>query len=142
MKAPLFDKILKLSQEIADASASENDELRLKAYTKLQELCQKSLGTKNDHPLQWEALADFTDDGDIALDIYQIALEKAEKFELPQYSASVYLAMAQRYAEFEEKEKALAAANKAIELANSLENNETNQELQAEINELIATLSV
>ena len=142
MKAPLFDKILTLSQEIANASANENDERRLIAYTKLQELCQKGLGTKNDHPLQWEALADFTDDGDIALDIYQMALDKAEKFALPQYSASVYLAMAQRYAEFEEKEKALNAANLAVSFSKNLENSENNQALTTEIEDFIATLSV
>lgn len=141
MKAPLFDKILKLCQEIADASASENEALRDNAYTKLQTLCQKGLGTNNDHPLQWEALADFTDDGDIALDIYQMALDKAEKFELPNYSASIYLAMAQRYSEFEEKEKALTLANKANDYVKNLEKSETNQELQSEISELITHLS-
>ena len=86
MKPLLFEKVLKISQEIASASAATDDKQRELAYKKLQELCEKSQGSNKDHPFQWEVLADFTNDGDIAIDIYQIALDKAAKKSLNNYS--------------------------------------------------------
>lgn len=140
MKAPLFDKILVLSQAIAGASANEKDDLRLIAYNKLQALCLKAQGSPDDHPLQWEALADFTEDGDLALDIYKIALEKAEKFTLNNFSASIHLAMALRFQEFEELDKAREQAQLACDYSEKLDNTEGNNALKEEISELLASL--
>ncbi|WDE03668.1 hypothetical protein SG34_020110 [Thalassomonas viridans] len=137
MKAPLFDKILKLAQDIAQASAADNEKLRADKVAKLQDLCQKSQGTANDHPLQWEMLADFTDDGDLALDIYQIALDKAEKYSLDKHRATIYLSMAERYDEFGEPAKALEFAQQA----NGAAQPGSDEELKTEIGELIARLS-
>ena len=92
MKAPLFDEILAISQDIANASTAENDALRLEHCQKLQKLCATNQNSPNDHPLQWEALADFTEDGDQAIDIYQVGLAIAEKLNLASYKASIYLA--------------------------------------------------
>ncbi len=136
MKAPLFDKVLKLSQIIAQASADNNDQLRTDTVQKLQELCQAHQGSAKDHPLQWEMLADFTNDGDLALDIYQIALDKAIKLELVNANASIHLAMAQRYQEFGEHAKALAAALQASELTDVL----TNDDLKSEVNNFLSAL--
>lgn len=137
MKAPLYNEILTICQEIASASAAENDELRLAACQKLQVLCATNQNSPKDHPLQWEALADFTDDGDQALDIYQVALATAEKLSLPTYTASAYLAMAQRYNEFEEQEKALEFAKNAQEAAQHIESDE----LKSEINDFLVLLT-
>lgn len=137
MKAPLYNEILTICQEIASASAAENDELRLAACQKLQVLCATNQNSPKDHPLQWEALADFTDDGDQAIDIYQVALATAEKLSLPTYTASAYLAMAQRYNEFEEQEKALAFAKNAEEAAQHIESDE----LKSEINDFLVLLN-
>ncbi|TYK66189.1 hypothetical protein [Colwellia echini] len=137
MKAPLYNDILAICQEIANASAADNDELRLSHCKKLQVLCATSQNTPKDHPLQWEALADFTEDGEQAMDIYEIALATAEKLALPTYTASAYLAMALRQVEFEEPDQALIFANKANDAAQSIES----EELKAEITELLTQLS-
>tara|TARA_B110000091_G_C13710454_1_gene430230 strand:+ start:38 stop:454 length:417 start_codon:yes stop_codon:yes gene_type:complete len=129
MKAPLFDEILALSQKIADASEAENDTLREEHCKKLQKLCATNQDSPNDHPLQWEALADFTDDGDQAIDIYQVGLYIADKLKLTPYSASIYLAMAMRYQEFNEVEKTLEFAQKAHALVNSIDNEEFKAEI-------------
>jgi len=136
MKAPLYNDILTICTEIADASAAENDELRLTACKKLQVLCATNQNSPKDHPLQWEALADFTEDGEQAMDIYEVALATAEKLKLPTFTASAYLAMAQRQVEFEEKIQALVFANKADESSQKIDN----EELKAEITELLASL--
>jgi hypothetical protein len=137
MKAPLYNDILAICQEIANASNTDNDELRLASCKKLQVLCATNQDSPKDHPLQWEALADFTEDGEQAMDIYEVALATAEKLALPIFTASAYLAMAQRQVEFEEKEQALVFATKANEAAQTVDS----EELKAEITELLAQLS-
>lgn len=136
MKAPLYNDILTICQEIANASANDNDELRIESCKKLQVLCATNQGSPKDHPLQWEALADFTEDGDQAMDIYEIAIATADKMKLPTFTASSYLSMAQRYVEFEENEQAVIYANKANDAAQSIES----EELKAEITELLSQL--
>ena len=137
MKAPLYNDILSICQEISNASNNNNDELRLASCKKLQILCATSQGTPKDHPLQWEALADFTEDGEQAMDIYEVALATAEKLTLPTFTASAYLAMAQRQVEFEEKDKALVFANKANDAAQNIDS----EEMKTEIAELLAQLA-
>jgi hypothetical protein len=137
MKAPLYDDILGICQEIANASNTDNDELRLASCKKLQVLCATNQDSPKDHPLQWEALADFTEDGEQAMDIYEVALATAEKLALPIFTASAYLAMAQRQVEFEEKEQALVFATKANEVAQTIDN----EELKTEVTDFLAQLS-
>jgi len=136
MKAPLFDDILIICQEIANASAAENDEAREAACKKLQILCATNQNSPNDHPLQWEALADFTEDGDQAMDIYKLALSTAEKMTLTVFQTSITLAMAQRYQEFEEVNKAIELAEKANELAKTIDD----EALKAEVNEFLNSI--
>lgn len=131
MKAPLYDEILDICQHIANASAQGSDDARVEACKNLQKLCATSQGTPKDHPLQWEALGDFTEDGELAMDIYEIALASAEKLKLPTFSASIYLAMAQRQQEFEESEKAIEFAKKAEISSKSIDNEELKQEIKA-----------
>ncbi len=137
MKAPLYNDILTICQEIADASTADNDELRLASCKKLQVLCATNQGSPKDHPLQWEALADFTEDGEQAMDIYEVALATAEKLVLPTFTASAYLSMAQRQVEFEEKQQALIFATKANEAAQTIDS----EELKDEITELLTQLA-
>lgn len=113
MKAPLYSEILTISQNIATASANNNDDEREKSCKALQVLCATNQNTPKDHPLQWEALGDFTEDGDQAIEIYEIGVTTAEKLQLNNYLASIYLAMAQRYNEFENMEQAQVFAKKA-----------------------------
>ena len=136
MKAPLYNEILEICQLIANASAKGDDDVRSDACKNLQKLCAKNQDTPKDHPLQWEALADFTEDGDLAIDIYEIALASAAKLELPTFTASIYLAMAQRQHEFEESEKAIEFAKKA-EIASE---NIDSKELKQEIKEFLTSL--
>ncbi|MDX2367062.1 MAG: hypothetical protein QNK36_01435 [Colwellia sp.] len=137
MKAPLYNEILDICQNIANASEKDDEDARSSACGDLQKLCATNQNSPKDHPLQWEALADFTDDGDQAMDIYQIALAIAEKLKLETFVASVYLAMAQRQQEFEETSKALEYAT----MANNAAQHISSEELKQEIQELLSTLT-
>lgn len=130
MKAPLYDEILDICQHIANASAKDDDDARNDACKNLQKLCATSQGTPKDHPLQWEALGDFTEDGDLAMDIYEIALASAEKLNLSTFTASIYLAMAQRQHEFEESDKTIEYAKKAEIASESIDSEELKQEIK------------
>ena len=136
MKAPLFNDILAISQSIASASAEDNEVLRTEACKELQKLCATNQNSPKDHPLQWEALADFTEDGDQALDIYQVGLAIAEKLNLNEYRASIYLAIAQRYEEFEEIDKSLEYAEQACVCAQDIKS----EELKIEIKDFLSHL--
>ena len=131
MKAPLYDEILDICQQIANASAEGNDEVRDNVCKNLQKLCATNQGTPKDHPLQWEALADFTEDGDLAMDIYEIALASAEKLNLATFTASIYLAMAQRQQEFEESDKAIDYAKQAETASVNIDSDELKQEIKS-----------
>ena len=137
MKAPLYNEILNICQNIANASEKDDDDARGSACSDLQKLCATNQNSPKDHPLQWEALADFTDDGDQAMDIYQIALAVAEQLKLDNFIASIYLAMAQRQQEFEESSKALEYAT----MANTAAKNISSEELKQEIQEFLSTLT-
>jgi len=130
MKAPLYDEILDICQDIAKASAASDEDARNEACKNLQKLCASNQGSPKDHPLQWEALADFTDDGDLAMDIYEIGLSTAEKLKLPTFTASIYLAMAQRQHEFEEQEKALEYGKKAEQASQSIDSEELKNDIK------------
>ena len=136
MKAPLYEEILSLSVEISNASTQDDSISRADAWKKLQKLCATNQDSPKDHPLQWEALADFTDDGDQAIEIYQIGLNIADKLNLNQHSASIYLAITERYQEFGESEKALEFASKANEFAQLT----ADEDLKTEISELLTNL--
>ena len=136
MKAPLFDDIISLSQNIADASASENDDSRELNYKALIKLCAHNENTPKDHPLQWEALADFTLDSEQSIDIYQKGLDCAQRLALTNATASIYLSMAMRYQEMEEVDNAKDYSQKAVELVDQL----TNDDLKADIAEFANSL--
>ena len=136
MKAPLYDEILDICQQIANASAQEDDAARQQACGSLQKLCATNQNSPKDHPLQWEALGDFTEDGELAMDIYEIGLATAEKLQLTTFTASIFLAMAQRQQEFEMLEKAAEFAQKAKIASKDI----ASDELKQEINDFIANL--
>lgn len=136
MKAPLFSDILRISQNIADASNKDNEVARAEQYQSLIKLCAANENSPKDHPLQWEALADFTNDSEQAIDIYDKGLACAEKLQLVDYRASIYLAMAQRYEEMEELDKASEFAHHANALVEEVEN----EELITDIKQYLANL--
>ncbi|MGV2870767.1 hypothetical protein [Colwellia sp. E150_009] len=130
MKAPLYNEILEICQQIANASTEGNDEARTNACKDLQKLCATNQDSPKDHPLQWEALGDFTEDGDMAMDIYDIALASASKLGLATFTASIYLSMAQRQQEFEESDKAIEYAKQAEIASVGINDNELKEEIK------------
>lgn len=137
MKAPLYDDLHQLSVDIANASLDENTQLLWVAYNKLKRLCELNEHSENNHPIQWEALGDFTSNHMQALSIYQKGLICSKSLALNEYSASISLAMAQRYYELENFEEASELAGVANELAKTTDN----LELRKEISEFLLNIT-
>ena len=135
MKAPLYNKVHQLSLDIVNAS--EDLKLEWEKYNNLKLFCEKNEKSKNNHPLQWEALADFTTDNNQSLLIYKKALELANELSLNDYSVSIYFAMAERHFSSGNVEQAFNLAYQANELAKSI----NNLELKQEISEFLLTIS-
>ncbi len=128
---PFYDEVHELALSLVNSQDQTKSYWQL--YEKLREVCENHAGSKSNHPFQWETLADFTIDNLAALEIYAKALEIAENLDLKQYSASIQLAMAERYLQLGNVEHAFKFASSANETAKS-----TNDlDLRREISELL-----
>lgn len=122
MTAPLYEIVLGLSVQIVNASEIDDEKAVSDAYKQLKTLCCENQQTNNDHPLQWEALGDFSDNHEDALLAYQQGLELAELLSLVEFVASIKFAMAERYSEQGNIADALVYAMAAAEFANEAAN--------------------
>lgn len=136
MVAPLYDIVHGLALDMANASASGNEQTGSDAYDVLKELCKNEEGGELDHPLQWEALGDFSENHEEALRAYKKGLSCASKLDLPEYSASIKFALAESYFEQNDLDKAQELATEASSEADSTNDNE----LKVAINELLNEL--
>ncbi len=131
----LYNDVHQLTLDIVNAEANTRSQWAY--YEILRKLCEKHEGSSCDHPFQWETLADFTTDDEVSLGLYEKALRKAEKLELNEYSASIRLAMAERYFELGINAKALSSVSEADAVARTT----GNLDLRREISEFMLRLS-
>ncbi|MDN5892233.1 MAG: tetratricopeptide repeat protein, partial [Psychrobacter sp.] len=92
--------------------------------------------TDKDHPEQWETLADFTEDLDEALVIYDKAQAKATAMNSKDHMSSIAFSMAVLQLEMGEKDTAINSLQNAKITANKIED----KEFKVEIDELLAKL--
>jgi len=136
LSTKLYKKVHSLAEGLLKAAQQENTEEFQSQYVELLALCEENEGTEKNHPVQWEALADFTEESDDALPLYKKALVIAENESLHDYIASINYAMAVLYEELGETKQALAAA----EQANAQAGNIVDEVLKEEIQRLISKL--
>ncbi|MCU4676124.1 hypothetical protein N7931_10835 [Catenovulum sp. 2E275] len=129
----IYNSVLDLACELVNSSSAELTQNYWHAYQKLNELCELHKGTSKDHPLQWEALADYTRNIEQALNIYLIAIEVATNLNLSEYVASSQFAVAERFLEAGNKSEAITWASRADENARTC----SNLELRKEISEFL-----
>ncbi len=134
MRAPLYEEIHRLSLIIVNATLEENDQQASDAYEALNNLCLENEASERDHPLQWEALGDFSEKHLSALEAYQKGLALSQKLALPEYTASILLAMAESYLE----EGSTTKAMQLLDEAKNEASHSNDQALKAAIDELLA----
>lgn len=132
----IYKSIYVLAEKLLEAD-SKNDQKTFDAlYAQLKELCIENEKSNKDHPEQWETLADFTEDLDEALVIYQKALDKAAAINSKDHLASIAFSMAELQIELGQTDAAIKSLQNAKISANKIED----REFKVEINELLATL--
>ncbi|MGP4733453.1 MULTISPECIES: tetratricopeptide repeat protein [unclassified Psychrobacter] len=132
----IYKAIYTLAEELLEADHRSNQEKFDSLYAELNAICTDNEGTDKDHPEQWETLADFTEDLDAALVIYDKALAKATAINSKDHMSSIAFSMAVLQLETGEKEAAIQSLQNAKVTANKIED----KEFKVEIDEMLAKL--
>ena len=132
----IYKSIYVLAEKLLEADSKNDQKTFDVLYAQLKDLCIENEKSDKDHPEQWETLADFTEDLDEALVIYQKALDKAAAINSKDHLASIAFSMAELQIELGQTEAAIENLQNAKISANKIED----REFKVEINELLAKL--
>ncbi len=134
----IYKAIYTLAEELLEADHRSNQEKFDSLYAELNAICTDNEGTDKDHPEQWETLADFTEDLDAALVIYDKALAKATAINSKDHMSSIAFSMAVLQLETGEKEAAIQSLQNAKVTANKIEDKEFKVEIDEMLTKLLA----
>lgn len=136
MNTKLYKRVLSLTDNLM-AAVQENNQSKFDGYyLELKQLCKENENTDKDHPVQWETLADFTDDLALAISIYEHALVKAEAINSKDFRSSIGFSIAALCVELGNKTAAIEHLEKAKISCNKI----VDKELKAEIHDLLEEL--
>ncbi|KPQ22218.1 Replicative DNA helicase [Halomonas sp. HL-93] len=133
----IYKAVYELAEKLMKAAARDDRETFEALYAELRAICTENENTDKDHPEQWETLADFTEELEDALPIYQKALDKAIAKPSNDHIASIGLSMATLQVEAGQTDAAIANLQRAQTSAQGIEDDE----LKAEIDEFLETLT-
>jgi hypothetical protein len=136
MNTKIYKQVLFLTDHLMAAAQEQNQNQFDKHYFALKQLCQDNENTDKDHPVQWETLADFTDDLAEAITIYEKALLKAEAINDKDFRSSINFSIAVQKVELGDKTGAIESLEKAKISCNKI----SDKELKAEIHDLLEEL--
>lgn len=120
------------------AAAEQDNQARFDGfYLELKQLCEENDNTDKDHPVQWETLADFTEDLAQAVSVYETALGKAEAINSKDFCSSIGYSIASLKVELDDKQGAIEHLEKAKLTANKI----IDKELKADIHNLLEKLN-
>jgi len=137
MNTHLFEQVEQLAKKMMAAAEANDETLFYQDYETLKQLCDDQVGTRNEHPVLWESLADFTEDNSTAIALYQRAYDSAKALKETEYKASIQFSLAQRLLEQGEKDEAKLALDKAVKFASYTDDDQ----LKLEISEMVNSLS-
>ncbi|MEI8606331.1 tetratricopeptide repeat protein [Pseudoalteromonas sp. B160] len=136
MNTKLYKSVLNLAGELMNAAQQQDQVTFDSLYGQLKALCIEHENTEKDHPVQWETLADFTDEFADALLVYEKALAKANAINAKDYMSSIGYAMATMHVELGQTEAAIVSLQAAQVSANKI----PDKALKAEIAQLLQQL--
>ncbi|WDD97405.1 hypothetical protein [Thalassomonas actiniarum] len=136
MNTKIYKRVLSLTGDLMAAAQEQNQKRFDGYYSELKKLCEENENTDKDHPVQWETLADFTDDLALAITIYEQALVKAEAINSKDFCSSIGFSIASLKVELGDKTGAIAHLEKAKVSCNKI----IDKELKAEIHNLLEEL--
>ena len=136
MNTKIYKQVHTLAKELMHAVNRKNQQRFDECYAQLKQVCEDNEDTDKDHPVQWETLADFTDDLALAITIYEKALAKAQAINSKDFLSSVAYAIASLQVELGDT----ASAIEHLENAQINSNKIADKDLKIEIEELLAKL--
>ncbi len=134
----IYKSIYKLAEELLEADRIGNQAAFDAFYAELKAICTDNENTDKDHPEQWETLADFTEDLDEALVLYDKALAKATAINSKDHMSSIAFSMAVLQIELGEKDAAIQNLQNAKITANKIEDKEFKVEIDEMLTKLLA----
>jgi len=132
----IYKAVYGLAEGLVEADRKGDSAEFLPLYGRLEAICLDNDGTDKDHPEQWETLADFTEDLEAALVIYEKAQAKALAINAKDHLSSIGLSMAKLQVDLGQKEAAIKSLESAQVCANKIED----KQLKAEIDALLKGL--
>ena len=136
MNTKIYKSVHGLAEKLMEAANKDDSEVFYALYTELKAICIDNESTDKDHPVQWETLADFTEELEDAVAIYEKALEKSIAINSKDYMSSIAFSMATLQIKLGHTEAAIKNIQDAKASANKIED----EELKAEIDALLETL--
>lgn len=136
MNTKIYKQVLVHTDNLLAAVQQKNQKRFDGFYQELKQLCEDNENTDKDHPVQWETLADFTDDLALAITIYQHALVKAEAINDKDFRSSIGFSIASLKVELGDEASAIEDLEKAKVSSNKI----VDKELKAEIHDLLEKL--
>ena len=136
MNTKIYKRVLSLTDNLMAAAQQQNQKRFDSYYLELKQLCEENENTDKDHPVQWETLADFTEDLALAVTIYEQALVKAEAINDKDFRSSIGFSIAAQKVELGDKTGAIEHLEKAKISCNKI----VDKELKAEIHDLLEEL--
>lgn len=137
MNTKIYKSVHNLASELMSAANKEDQEAFDSLYEVLKSICLNNEGTDKDHPVQWETLADFTEDLDEAIVIYQTALAKATAINSKDFMSSIAFAMATLQIELGQTAAAIENLQNAKISSNKIEDKELKAEIHDALKELL-----
>ncbi len=138
MNTKIYKRVLSITDNLLAAVQQKNQKRFDGYYLELKQLCEENEKTDKDHPVQWETLADFTDDLALAITIYEQALLKAEEINDKDFRSSISYSIATLKVELGDTVGAIAHLEKAKISCNKI----VDKELKAEIHDLLEELKL
>ncbi|WP_447528469.1 tetratricopeptide repeat protein [Vreelandella sp. TE19] len=133
----IYKAVYELAEKLMKAAHKDDRESFDVLYAELEAICIDNEYTEKDHPEQWETLADFSEELDEALVIYQKALDKAVAIPSQDHIASIGFSMATLQVERDDIDDAIKSLRQAKAGAANIQDDE----LKAEIDALLTSLT-
>ncbi|NRA62078.1 MAG: tetratricopeptide repeat protein [Psychrobium sp.] len=113
MNTKIYKRVHSLAEDLMSA-VQKKDQTRFDtSYADLKGVCEEHENSDKDHPVQWETLADFTEDLDLAITIYDKALLKANAIKSGDFQSSIGFSIASLKLERGDKTGAIAYLSQA-----------------------------
>lgn len=137
MNTKVYKAVHDLAEKLMEA-ANKNDREKFELlFAQLKAICIENENTDKDHPVQWETLADFTEELEDAITTYEKALSKSVAINNKDHMSSVAYSMATLQLELGQKEQAIKSLQSAKISANKI----PDKALKNEIHDLLESLT-